>query len=155
MFAWNINVLLVIKYSKSIWIWEQTCVEKHHRATSWENQHNDLCAQRRLISLTPSLIRVFAVRMKKTWVLSYPLRAQQRLWCDWADAQADLSLRWVHSHFVGFVMRRLIKCFRNTVNLLMFEFGVFSQLTQGRKFFWNKSLQKFNFLVFTNEIKEL
>ena len=23
---------------------------------------------------------------------------------DWADAQADLSLRWVHSHFVGFVM---------------------------------------------------
>ena len=25
-------------------------------------------------------------------------------WSDWADAQADLSLRWVHSHFVGFVM---------------------------------------------------
>ena len=27
----------------------------------------------------PSLIRVFAVRMKKAWVLRYPLRAQQRL----------------------------------------------------------------------------
>ena len=27
---------------------------------------------------------------------------------DWADAQADLRLRWAHSHFVGFVMRRLI-----------------------------------------------
>ena len=26
---------------------------------------------------------------------------------DWADAQADLSLRWAHSHFVGFVMRQL------------------------------------------------
>ena len=25
-------------------------------------------------------------------------------WSDWADAQADLSLRWVHIHFVGFVM---------------------------------------------------
>ena len=25
-----------------------------------------------------------------------------------ADAQADLSLRWAHSHFVGFVMSRLI-----------------------------------------------
>ena len=25
-----------------------------------------------------------------------------------ADAQADLSLRWAHSHFVGFVVRRLI-----------------------------------------------
>ena len=44
----------------------------------------------------PSLIRVFAVRMKKAWVLSYPLSAQERLWSDWADAQADLSPRWVH-----------------------------------------------------------
>ena len=48
------------------------------------------------------------VRMKKGWVLSYPLSAQRRLWSDWADAQADLSLRWVLSHFVGFVMSRLI-----------------------------------------------
>ena len=27
-----------------------------------------------------------------------------------ANAQADLSLRWAHSHFVGFVMSRLISC---------------------------------------------
>ena len=47
----------------------------------------------------PSLIRVFAVRMKKAWVLSYPLSAQWRLWSDWADAQADLSLRWAHMPF--------------------------------------------------------
>ena len=52
--------------------------------------------------------RVFAVRMKKAWVLSYPLSGQWRLWSDWADAQADLSLPWAHSHFVGFVMSRLI-----------------------------------------------
>ena len=56
----------------------------------------------------PSLIRVFAVRMKKAWVLSYPLSALRRLWSDWADAQADLSLHWAHTHFVGFVMSRLI-----------------------------------------------
>ena len=56
----------------------------------------------------PSLISVFAVRMKKAWVVSYPLSAHQRLWSDWADAQADLSLSWTHSHFVGFVTRRLI-----------------------------------------------
>ena len=49
---------------------------------------------------------VFAVRMKKAWVLSYPLSAQRRLWSDWADAQADRSLRWAHSHFAGFVMKR-------------------------------------------------
>ena len=36
------------------------------------------------------------------------LCAQRRLWSDWADAdaQANLSLRWAHSHFVGFVMSR-------------------------------------------------
>ena len=44
----------------------------------------------------PSLIRVFAVRMKKAKVLSYPLSAKRSLWSDWADAQADLSLRWAH-----------------------------------------------------------
>ena len=44
----------------------------------------------------PSLIRVFAVRMKKAWVLSYPLSAQRRLWSDWADVQADPSPRWAH-----------------------------------------------------------
>ena len=61
----------------------------------------------------PSLIRVFAVHMKKAWVLSYPLSAQRRLWSDWVDAQAYLSLRWALSHFVGFVMRWLIyTCFR-------------------------------------------
>ena len=50
----------------------------------------------------------FAVRKKKAWVLSYPLSAERRLWSDWADAQADLSLRWAHSHIVSFVMSRLI-----------------------------------------------
>ena len=59
----------------------------------------------------PSLIKVFAISMKKDWVLSYPLSAQRRLWSDWAD----LRLIWVFAgrtdHFVGFVMRRLISCF--------------------------------------------
>ena len=69
----------------------------------------------------PPVWSVFAPRMEKAWVLSYPLSAQRRLWSDWADvsdcrfgvspvnypdAQADLSLRWVHTHFVGFVMLR-------------------------------------------------
>ena len=45
--------------------------------------------------------------MKKPWVLNYPLGAQRRLCSDWADAQADLSVRWAHIHFVGFDMSRL------------------------------------------------
>ena len=78
-------------------------------ATSWQNQQND-CAPSEDLDQPghpPCLIRAFAVRMKKGWVLSYPLSAQRRLWSDWADAQADLSLRWAHSHIVGFVMRWL------------------------------------------------
>ena len=48
-----------------------------------------------------------------------------QLWSDWADAQADLSLHWAHSHFVGFVMRRLMlfepwlsQTYENTCNPL-------------------------------------
>ena len=59
----------------------------------------------------PSLIRVLAVRMKKAWTFSYPLSAQRRLWSDWADTQADQSLRWAHSHIAGFVTRRLVLWF--------------------------------------------
>ena len=47
----------------------------------------------------PSLI---GVCVKQAWVLRYFLSTQQRLWSDWADAQADLSLRWAHIHFIGF-----------------------------------------------------
>ena len=78
-------------------------------ATSWRNQQND-CAPSEDSDQPghpPILIRVFTVRMKKAWVPSYPLSAQRRLWSDWADAHADLSLCWAHSHFAGFVMRRL------------------------------------------------
>ena len=47
------------------------------------------------------LIRDFAVRMKKAYVLSYPLSAQLRL-IRLGGCQADLSLRWVHMTFCWF-----------------------------------------------------
>ena len=78
-------------------------------SASWQNQQSD-CAPSEDSDQPghpPSLIRVFAVCMKKSWVLSYPLSTQRRPWSDWVDAQADLSLRWAHTHFVGFVMSRL------------------------------------------------
>ena len=49
-----------------------------------------------------SLIRVFTARMKKAWVLSYPLSVQWRQWADWADAQADLNFPWAHMPFYRF-----------------------------------------------------
>ena len=86
-------------------------------AVTWQNQQSE-CAPSEDSDQPghpPSLIRTFAVRMKKAWVLSYPLSAQRRLWSDWVDAQADLSLRWAHTHFVGFVTRQLIlyNCFKD------------------------------------------
>ena len=69
-----------------------------------------LCAERRLRSAWASTQSDQSLRClhEETLVLSYPWSAQPRLWSDWADAQADLSLRWAHTHFVGFVMSRLM-----------------------------------------------
>ena len=62
----------------------------------WQEHKNGMLAQRRLWSDLPSLIRVFAVRMKRAWVLTYQLSAQRRLWSEWADARTDTSLRWAY-----------------------------------------------------------
>ena len=69
------------------------------RAAAWQNQQT-VCAASEDSDQPqhpPSLIRVFTVRMKKPWVLSYPLNAQRRLWSDWVDAQADQSSLGAHS----------------------------------------------------------
>ena len=58
------------------------------KPTKWVCAGEDLDQPGHLLSL----IRVFAVCMKKAWVLSYPLSTQRRLSSDWA-----------HPHFVGFV----------------------------------------------------
>ena len=67
---------------------------------SGQNQQSGFCAPPRLISVWAD--QSLAVRMKKAWVLIYPLSAQRRLWSDWADAQADPSLRWAHMSFCWF-----------------------------------------------------
>ena len=53
------------------------------------------------------------------WRKLWSLNAQRRLWSDWADAKADLSLRWAHTHFVGFVMSRLISELTDLSNLVL------------------------------------
>ena len=49
-----------------------------------------------------------SLRMKKCWDLGYSLSAQQRLWSDWVDTQADQGLRWAHTYFCWFVMSWII-----------------------------------------------
>ena len=61
-------------------------------------------------SVRPAKIRVFAVRMKKAWVLSYPLSAQRRLIRLGVCPGWSKSSLGAHAFFVGFVMRWL-KCF--------------------------------------------
>ena len=50
----------------------------------------------------PSLIRVFTVRSIGSERSNVSSCEQRRLWSDWADDQADLSLRWVHMPFCWF-----------------------------------------------------
>ena len=52
-----------------------------------------------------SLIRVFAVHMKKAWVLSYSLGAQQRFWSDWSDFFFFFFLIWVLWSFQEYCIR--------------------------------------------------
>ena len=79
-------------------------------AATWQNQQSDWrpSEDSDQPGHPPSLIRVFAVRSMGSLGPKLSSCGQWRLWSDWADAQADQSLRWVLSHIVGFVMSRLI-----------------------------------------------
>ena len=79
-------------------------------AASWQNQQNGICAQRRLRSAWASA-PVWSASSLSAWRKLGSLAthwAHSEDWSDWADAQADLCLRWAHNHIVGFVMRRFI-----------------------------------------------
>ena len=72
-----IKSLLIIDIAKV----RDAVVVKIRWAATWQNQQNG-CALSEDSDQPwhpPSLIRVFAVRMKKAWILSYPLSAQWRL----------------------------------------------------------------------------
>ena len=72
---------------------------------TWQTKQNECapCKDSGQPGPPPCQINDFSVRTKKDWIHSHPLRAQQRLWSAWADAQADLSLCSTHT-FVGFVI---------------------------------------------------
>ena len=60
---------------------------------------------------------------------------QRRLWSDWADAQADLSLCWAHSHFVGFVRSRL----KYVVTVEQVEIQLKQKQSKRKSLVWNSS----------------
>ena len=75
--------------------------------TTWRNQQNE-CAPSEdsdQSGHSPRLIRVFTVRSMGSLGPKRSSCGQRRPWSDWADVQAELSLRWAHSHFVGLSCR--------------------------------------------------
>ena len=55
------------------------------------------------VTVRPAKTQIsLGIRMKKHWILSYPVSAQRRLWSDWAGAKADLRLRLAHMPFCLF-----------------------------------------------------
>ena len=75
-----------------------------------------------------SLIKVFVVPMKKAWVLSYLMSTQWRLWSDWADAQADSSLRWAQlfswfCHEVAHFLLEVAQMIQQHKGLVTFSFN--------------------------------
>ena len=74
-------------------------------AATWQNQQSD-CAPSEDSDQPGHPPSLSESSLCAQWVAKDPsfLHADSE---DWADAQADLSLRWAHTHFVGFVMSRL------------------------------------------------
>ena len=114
-------------------------------AATWQNQQNE-CAPSKdsdQPGRLPSLISVFDVCSLCSQVPKLSSCRQQRCWSDSADAQADLRLHWVHSHFVAFVMSLLnyiwtMPCEKLSLddsNQLRLNLST-QPLKSGKKWFW-------------------
>ena len=126
------TVIALHHYSNAVYVWN------HNWTATWQNQESE-CAPSEDSDQPghpPSLIKVFAIRMKKAWFLNYLLSAQRRLWSDWANTQADLSLRWAHSHIIGFVMSRLIFEWRQTYCIIFRIFENSGKTNQSKQDMW-------------------
>ena len=73
-------------------------------ATSWQNQQNGICGQRRLRLAWASAQSDQNLRCPHEEKLGSLVThwAHSEDWSDWMDAQADLSLCWVHIPFCWF-----------------------------------------------------
>ena len=118
---------LYLNSDTSITILVSLYIFKIHNWATTTNPTKWVCAQRRL---------------RSAWAFAQSC-GQRRLWSDWADAQVDLSFRWTYTHFVGFVMSRLIYLFK--IHTYIHEFhcqrnfiflSQFSRLTIIWKILW-------------------
>ena len=83
-------------------------IPPHEKTIKW------LCIQRRLRSAWASpKSDQSSLSAWRTIGSSATYWAHSEDWSVWANAQAGLSLRWAHSHIIGFVMRQLIFMIEN------------------------------------------
>ena len=83
------------------------------KAAPRQNQQNDRASSEDSDQTghSPSLIRVFPMHFMGTLGPNASSCGQRRLWSDWVDAQADLSLRWVHMPFCWFCHEAAKSCY--------------------------------------------
>ena len=98
----------------------------------------------------PSLIRVFAVRTMGSWGPNISSCGQLRLWSDWADVQADLSLRWEQRPFCWPCSKKVLnsvssQCARGKSSVAR-KTEVDPKILTGEKRFKNVTLQILNFI---------
>ena len=66
------------------------------RGTAFLTIFHERSAKTQISLRIPAVWSVFAVYLKTLWILGYPQSDLRIVWSDCAEAQADLSLRWVH-----------------------------------------------------------
>ena len=102
---------------------EKKSIHVNHMSRDMTKPTQWLCAQRRLRSAWASAQsdQSSLSAWEKLGCLVTHWAHKRSLWSDWVDDQADLSLRWAHSHVVGFVMSRLNylyeKCLQTVIGL--------------------------------------
>ena len=73
--------------------------------STWQNlKTNKMSVRPAKTHISLGIRQVWSVFKGVHWVARDPrfLHADSEDWSDWVDAQADLRLRWAHTHFVGF-----------------------------------------------------
>ena len=82
------------------------CFAEHWMSRDMTKPTRWLCAQRRLRSAWASAQsgQCLSCALNGSWGPKLFSCGQRILWSHWADAKADLSIRWAHTQIVGFVM---------------------------------------------------
>ena len=89
----TLRIMLAESYL-GIHIWFEPLHDKTNKMTCAPSEDSDQPGH------PPSLIRVFAVRLKKHWVLSCPECAWRRLWSDWLGARSFCWFCHAVAHFI-------------------------------------------------------